>query len=90
MKLNEDGVKVVRAKTTKAKKPATMPPALKAALAKNRRAKATFDAFSPSHKKEYMEWIGEAKGEDTRARRLAQAIEWMAEGKPRNWKYMNC
>lgn len=90
MKLNEDGVKVVRKKTTADKKPVTMPPALKAALAKNKKAQATFDAFSPSHKKEYMEWIGEAKGEDTRARRLAQAIEWMAEGKPRNWKYMNC
>jgi uncharacterized protein YdeI (YjbR/CyaY-like superfamily) len=90
MKLNEDGVKVVRAKTTKNKKPVTMPPALKAALAKNKKAKATFDAFSPSHKKEYMEWIGEAKGEDTRARRLAQAIEWMAEGKSRHWKYAKC
>ncbi len=90
MKLNEDGVKVVRAKTTKNKKPVTMPPALTAALAKNKKAKATFDAFRPSHKKEYMEWIGEAKGEVTRARRVAQAIEWMAQGKSRNWKYANC
>ena len=90
MKLNEDGVKVVRQKTTKDKKPVTMPKELAAGLAKNKRAKATFDAFSPSHRREYMEWIGEAKGEDTRARRLEQALEWMAEGKPRNWKYMKC
>jgi uncharacterized protein YdeI (YjbR/CyaY-like superfamily) len=90
MKLNEDGVKVVRAKTTKDKKPATMPPELTAGLVRNKKAKATFDAFSPSHKKEYMEWIGEAKGEDTRARRLEQALEWLAQGKPRNWKYMKC
>ena len=90
MKLNADGVKVVRAKTTKDKKPVTMPPELAAGLSKNKRAKATFEAFSPSHKKEYMEWIGEAKGEDTRARRLKQALEWMAEGKSRNWKYAKC
>ena len=48
----------------------------------------SFDGFSPSHKREYLEWIIDAKGEDTRARRIAQAMEWMAEGKPRNWKYM--
>lgn len=90
MKLNDEGVKVVRDKTTKGKQPVSMPPELKVALAKNKRARAAFEAFSPSHQREYMEWIGEAKGEDTRARRLAQAIEWMAEGKPRNWKYMKC
>src|SRR3954451_17052701 len=90
MKLNEDGIKVVRAKTTKDKKPVTMPKELAAGLSKNKRAKATFEAFSPSHKKEYMEWIGEAKGEDTRARRLKQALEWMAEGKSRHWKYAKC
>jgi uncharacterized protein YdeI (YjbR/CyaY-like superfamily) len=90
MKLNEDGVKVVRQKTTKDKKPVTMPKELAAGLARNKKAKATFEAFSPSHRREYMEWIGEAKGEDTRARRLEQALAWMAEGKPRNWKYMKC
>jgi uncharacterized protein YdeI (YjbR/CyaY-like superfamily) len=46
------------------------------------------DAFSPSHKREYVQWITEAKSEDTRKRRLSQAVEWMSEGKPRNWKYM--
>ena len=89
MKLNEDGVKVVRQKT-KVKKPVKMPPELAAALKKNKKALATFDAFPPSQQREYMEWVGDAKGEDTRKRRLASAIEWMAEGKPRNWKYMNC
>jgi len=47
-----------------------------------------FKAFSPSHQREYVEWLTDAKGEDTRARRLATAIAWIAQGKPRNWKYM--
>jgi uncharacterized protein YdeI (YjbR/CyaY-like superfamily) len=87
MGLQEAGVKSPRmAKAPR--KPIPMAADLKAALAKNKKAKATFDAFSPSHKREYLEWITEAKGEDTRARRIKQALEWMAEGKPRNWKYM--
>jgi uncharacterized protein YdeI (YjbR/CyaY-like superfamily) len=49
---------------------------------------ATFEAFSPSHKREYVEWIVEAKQEATRHQRLNTAIEWLAEGKPRNWKYL--
>lgn len=60
------------------------------AMKKNHKAQGTFDAFAPSHRREYVEWISEAKREDTRQRRLAQAIEWMAEGKTRNWKYMSC
>lgn len=85
--LNEEGVKQPRQK--KASQPALeVPPDLMAALKKNKRAKTTFDGFSPSHRREYIEWIEEAKQEATRARRLATAIEWMAEGKPRNWKYM--
>lgn len=75
----------------KRKKPLVEPPDyFLAALKKNKKALATFEAFSPSNQREYVEWITEAKGEDTRARRLAQAIEWMAEGKARNWKYQNC
>lgn len=89
MKLNEDGVKAPRDKTPK-KKPPSMPRELEAALGKNKKARAVFDAFSPSHQREYMEWIGEAKGEDTRQRRLETALEWIAQGKPRNWKYMKC
>ena len=89
MKLNDDGVKAERTKTAK-KKPARMPPALAARLAKSKKARAQFEAFSPSQQREYMDWIGEAKGEDTRERRLASAIEWIEEGKTRNWKYAKC
>jgi uncharacterized protein YdeI (YjbR/CyaY-like superfamily) len=60
------------------------------ALQKNKKALATFNGFSYSHKKEYVEWITEAKREETRNQRLATALSWMAEGKPRHWKYMNC
>jgi uncharacterized protein YdeI (YjbR/CyaY-like superfamily) len=69
-----------------------VPPELAAALAmrKHARARAVFEAFPPGHRREYIEWIAEAKREETRARRLAQALEWMSEGKPRNWKYMRC
>jgi uncharacterized protein YdeI (YjbR/CyaY-like superfamily) len=87
MALNESGAKV-KARPKRPKKEIAVPGYMTAALKKNRKALATFDGFSPSHKREYVEWITEAKGEDTRYRRLAQAIEWMAEGKPRNWKYM--
>jgi uncharacterized protein YdeI (YjbR/CyaY-like superfamily) len=65
-----------------------MPPVFLAAIKKNKKALAAFDGFSPSHKREYIEWITDAKAEATRDRRIAQAVEWMAEGKPRNWKYM--
>jgi len=84
--LNDAGVKVV--KKTKPKPALDTPNDLLAALKKNRKAQATFDNFSPSNKREYVEWIIDAKTDETRQRRLVQAIEWMAEGKPRNWKYM--
>ena len=67
-----------------------VPPDLAAALAANPAAGAAFEAFPPGARREYIEWIVEAKREDTRARRLAQAIEWIAEGKRRNWKYAGC
>src|SRR5262249_36183666 len=89
-KLNDDGVKVVRDKTTKNTKRATMHAELKAALGKNKKAQATFKAFPPSAQYEYVQWVAEAKGDDTRARRVAQSVEWMAQGKRRNWKYENC
>jgi uncharacterized protein YdeI (YjbR/CyaY-like superfamily) len=85
--LNDQNVKVPKA-TTKPRPALKIPPDLAAALKKNTKAAAAFQQFSPSHKREYIEWITEAKQEETRARRLAQAIEWMAQGKPRNWKYM--
>jgi uncharacterized protein YdeI (YjbR/CyaY-like superfamily) len=58
-----------------------------AALKKNKKAIKTFEEFSPSHKKEYVEWVTEAKTETTRESRLRTAIEWMSEGKARHWKY---
>jgi uncharacterized protein YdeI (YjbR/CyaY-like superfamily) len=85
--LNESGVKVPRMRKGP-KRAIPMPTDLKSALLKNKKAKSTFDAFSPSHQREYLEWIIGAKAEDTRKRRLDQAIEWMSEGKSRNWKYM--
>jgi uncharacterized protein YdeI (YjbR/CyaY-like superfamily) len=86
MKLNDAGVTVKRPKT--APKPeAKIPKELTAALAKNKRAKAAFDAFAPGQRREYCEWIGEAKREETKAARVAQAVEWIADGKTRNWKY---
>jgi uncharacterized protein YdeI (YjbR/CyaY-like superfamily) len=63
---------------------------LSAALKKNKKALETFDQFSYSHKKEYVEWLTEAKRDETRAQRLETTIAWLAQGKPRNWKYMNC
>jgi uncharacterized protein YdeI (YjbR/CyaY-like superfamily) len=86
MKLNEDGVKAPRAMKKRA---LTMPPDLAAALRKNRRAAAAFAAFSRTNQRDYIEWLVDAKRDETRARRLRQAIEWIAEGKPRNWKYMS-
>jgi len=88
VKLNEDGVKIKIQKKPKA--PLVVPKELTAALKKNKKAQATFDAFPYSHKKEYAEWIAEAKTEATRDKRLATTIEWLSQGKPRNWKYMNC
>jgi uncharacterized protein YdeI (YjbR/CyaY-like superfamily) len=86
MKLNDDGVVVPKAK--KAPKPeAKVPAELKAALSRNRKAVATWDAFPPSHRREYIEWIVEAKRPETKDKRVAQTVEWVAEGKGRNWKY---
>lgn len=67
-----------------------VPPALAAALDSAPAARAAFDSFAPSHRREYVEWIANAKREETRAKRIAQAVEWLAEGKKRNWKYENC
>jgi uncharacterized protein YdeI (YjbR/CyaY-like superfamily) len=79
-----------RTKTSTPRPPAEVPEDLAAALVNNRKARATFDAFSNSNRREYIEWITGAKRAPTRAKRLAQAMEWLAEGKPRNWKYMDC
>src|SRR5262245_44622243 len=85
-KLNDEGVKVARMKAAP-KKPVKVPPDLAAALKKNQAARKTFEAFSPSNQREYLEWITEAKADATRARRLTTAVDWMSQGKTRNWKY---
>jgi uncharacterized protein YdeI (YjbR/CyaY-like superfamily) len=86
MKLNEDGVKVVKVKPAKTKELETPEYFLKA-LKRNKKAFTQFENFPPSHRKEYIMWIVEAKQEATREKRMAQAVEWIAEGKGRNWKY---
>jgi uncharacterized protein YdeI (YjbR/CyaY-like superfamily) len=88
MELTDAGVKPVRNKTTKALLP--MPDDLRAALDAEPAAARTFDAFSPSSQREYVEWVTTAKQAATREKRIAQTVEWVAEGKKRNWKYENC
>jgi uncharacterized protein YdeI (YjbR/CyaY-like superfamily) len=88
MRLNDDGVKIAYRPKTTEKKPLVVPDYLKAALKKNKKASETFENFNYSNKKEYLMWLTEAKTEETRSKRLADAIKWMAEGKVRNWKYL--
>lgn len=91
MALIDAGVTTPGVRKTLAAKPPPKPSAeLVAALQKHPAAKKTFDAFSPSHRREYVDWISEAKREETRTKRLAQAIEWLSEGKSRHWKYQDC
>jgi len=84
--LNDDGVKAPRRKAAP-RKPIEPPAAFVSALRKNTKARATFQGLPPSHQREYLEWIVEAKTDATRDKRIATAIEWLAEGKARNWKY---
>ena len=80
-----------RRKVVKAPKPVgEAPPEFSKALKKNKKAATVFAAFSPSCKREYVEWIAEAKRPETRDQRIQTAVEWIAEGKQRNWKYQNC
>lgn len=77
--------------TRKHPRPAlVMPDDFAAAIKKDKAAAKNFTGFSPSNQRDYVEWIVEAKRDATRARRIAQAVEWLAEGKTRNWKYQNC
>ncbi len=87
MKLNAAGVKPARAPPRPA---ADVPDDLAVALKKQRKAAQVFAAFTDSQRREYIEWIVAAKRAETRQRRLDQAIDWIAEGKQRNWKYMDC
>ncbi len=72
------------------KAPPVMHPDFAAALAKAPKAKAALDGFPPSARRDYLEWVAEAKQESTRGKRIATAIEWLSEGKRRNWKYERC
>jgi len=71
-------------------RPVRVPSELTAALKKSKMATKVFDEFSASCRREYADWIAEAKRPETKAKRVKQAVEWIAQGKQRNWKYMNC
>ena len=87
-KLNAAGAKSPgRSKPTK-RSPIKVPDYFAAALKRNPKARKTFENFSPTNRREYVEWVSEAKREETRNERLKTSIIWLAEGKPKNWKYM--
>lgn len=88
VELNDAGVKTPTRVRSSAPKPLVLPAVFKAALKKNRKAFETFEGFSLTNRREYVDWVVEAKTDATRDRRLATAIEWMSEGKVRNWKYL--
>ena len=89
-RLNADGetASVMSGRSRVPRRPPVVPVDLQRALAGNRKARDVFEAFPPSHQREYIDWITEAKREETRAQRLATTVEWLEQGKPRNWKYM--
>ena len=84
--LNEQGVKAA-ARPKRPAKPIEVPGYFRAALRRNAKALAAFEAFSPSHKREYVAWVADARTDATRARRLHTTLQWLSEGKSRNWKY---
>ena len=94
MRLNEAGVTKAKPRNTSAKstakvrQPVAIPNDLQSALRRNGAARTAFASFSPSQQREYIEWLTEAKRDETRKRRLETAIEWISEGKTRNWKYI--
>ena len=85
--LNEAGIKAPGRTQPRKREPLAVPPDFTAALKKNAKARKTFDAFASSKQRDYLEWVTEAKREETRRERLATSIEWLAEGKARHWKY---
>lgn len=88
--VDEAGTKLRKKKPVKAKAEFAVPPDLDEELKKHDKARATFEKFSPSHRREYIEWILDAKREETRVKRVQQTIEQLTEGKSRHWKYQNC
>jgi len=87
IELNESGVKIAKPKATAEKKELVVPDYFIQELDQNPAAKGAFEKFSYSHKKEYLQWITEAKTDATREKRMVQAMEMMSDGKSRNWKY---
>ena len=90
MKLKDAGVKRPSPSRTGRPKEVVVPEALTRALQEHPQALATFERFSPSQRREYAEWVADAKTDATRAKRVGTAVEWLAEGKARNWKYEKC
>ena len=88
--LNDSGVKKLTPTRPKEKKELVVPDYFLAAVKKNKKSLATFDTFSYSKRKEYVEWVTEAKTDETRDRRMQTTVEWLSEGKARNWKYEKC
>lgn len=88
MELTDSGVKLTKKDIVPERKELIIPVEFEKALSKNDKAKATFETFSYSNKKEYIMWIAEAKTETTRLKRIETSIEWLSEGKVRNWKYI--
>jgi len=86
--LNDEGLKHPTRAKPKGKQKLEVPDYFLTALKKSKKAQVMFEGFNYSNKKDYVEWVTEAKGEATRKRRLETAVAWMAEGKTRNWKYM--
>lgn len=88
MALEDAGVKAPALK--KPREAIDMPADFDAALAADPAARATFDAFAPSKRRDYLEWVTDAKRPETRAKRIEQSVAWLAEGKARHWKYESC
>ena len=86
-RLNDEGIRAPRPAKKKTPTEVPVPSYLTSALKRNKKAAAQFKAFSPAKRKEYIAWLDEAKTAETREKRLATALEWIAEGKGRNWKY---
>ena len=88
VELNASGVKIPVEKSPR--KRLVVPDCFRVALSRNKKARATFENFSYSHKKEYVNWITEAKRAETREKRIETALQWLAQDKPLHWKYRNC
>jgi uncharacterized protein YdeI (YjbR/CyaY-like superfamily) len=88
MRLNDEGIKLSPKPKPSAPKEIATPDYFMAAIKRNRKALKVWEEFSPGKRKEYIQWITEARTEDTRNERMATAVEWISEGKIRNWKYL--